>query len=228
MGVLFIWLGRCHFMRLQQLWATVVGLVALLSLNGLSPTSMAKGTTIKPTLTEKAPVSSVAQTGPILTVISTDLLKDPAKYLNKRVGFEGTFNSFSSLGLDYKPAFRDSKDHVSFIVLRPDVINHTIPMSELKLIVPRKKVETVIHLDQGDKVLVKGQVFSAALGEAWLDVSDVSILKKAKGKEKKEVATNKSSVPSVPLTESPSAKTVVSPDGKPVMPPSTNQTKNNH
>jgi len=165
-------------------------------------------------------------TGPVQSVISTDLLKDPGKFLNKRVSFDGTFNSFSSLGLDYKPAFRNAKDHVSFLVLRPDVMNYNIPMSELKLIVPRKKVESIIHLDQGDKVLVKGQVFSTALGEPWLDVSDVTILQKAKGKEKdaskKAASDNKGSAKELdkatdksPITKTPDSKPVDIKTGEP-------------
>lgn len=122
-------------------------------------------------------------------VTALDLLKNPPQYLNQDVTFEGTFNSFSGLGLDYKKAFRDSKDYVSFLVRRPDVADHAIPLSELKLIYPRKKSEAVMDLETGDTVRVKGHVFSTALNEPWLDVDNVEVLVRAnpdKAKAKKK------------------------------------------
>jgi hypothetical protein len=122
-------------------------------------------------------------------VLSTDLLKTPDQFLNKTVTFEGTFSSFSALGLDYKRAFRDSKDFISFLILRPDVVDHHIPMSELKLIYPRKKGDALQHLEVGDQIRVTGAVFSTALQEPWVDVSEVTILKKAKPDRDKTATT---------------------------------------
>lgn len=131
-----------------------------------------------PTAQTKAPAQSVSEN--YSTVVPTDLLKDPKGYMNKKVKFEAVFNSFSSLGLDYKKAMRDSKDYVSFLIKRPDVPGRMIPLAELKLIYPRKKSEEVIHLETGDKISVKGQVFSTALNEPWVDVTEVKIIQKQK------------------------------------------------
>jgi hypothetical protein len=99
-------------------------------------------------------------------------------WMTKPVEFEAVFNSFSPLGLDYKPVNRDSKNYLSLLVLRPDVSHHEIPLSELKMMLPRKKVNDVMELEAGDTILVQGKVFSAALGDPWMDVDHVKILKK--------------------------------------------------
>lgn len=114
------------------------------------------------------------------------LLKNPDQFLNKTVMFEGTFNRFSDVGLDYKKAFRDSKDYVTFFILRPDVAGHNIPMSELKLFYPRKKSEEVMELESGDRIRVVGTQFSTALGEPWLDVNSITIIRKTASSEKRE------------------------------------------
>lgn len=123
------------------------------------------------------------------------LLKDPESWIGKKVTFEGTFTSFTPYALDYKKALRTSKDNIAFLIQRPDVTHHVIPLSELKLIYPRKNVEKVMDVESGDKVLVKGTVFSAALGDPWMDVDNLILLKKsaeneakAKEKEKKKKA----------------------------------------
>lgn len=120
----------------------------------------------------------------------TALLADPDAWVGKKVSFEATFTSFTPYALDYKKAMRSSKDYIAFLVQRPDVAHHVIPLSELKLIYPRKHVEKVMDIEGGDKVLVKGSVFSAALGDPWVDVDNLLLLKKspenvAKAKEKK-------------------------------------------
>jgi hypothetical protein len=120
-----------------------------------------------------------ADTTPPLSVTPIDLVRQPDVYLNKHVTFKATFNSFASLGLDYKKAFRDSKDYVSMLVLRPDVSpKYRIPLSELKLFFPRKKSDVVLHLDAGDTVQITGLVFSNALGEPWMDVNQLTIVEK--------------------------------------------------
>jgi hypothetical protein len=114
-----------------------------------------------------------------------DLVRQPGTYLNKNVRFKATFNSFASLGLDYKPALRDSKDYVSMLVLRPDVApTFKIPMSELKLFYPRKKSDAVVHLDAGDTIEITGTLFSQALGEPWVDVQELVIVQKVKPVDK--------------------------------------------
>ncbi len=108
------------------------------------------------------------------------LLQDSEGWVGKKISFEGLFVSFSPYALDYKGAMRSSKDYIAFLIRRPDVAHHIIPLSELKLILPRPKTDknSVIDLENGDQVLVKGKVFSAALGDPWVDVDDVVLLKK--------------------------------------------------
>lgn len=121
------------------------------------------------------------------------LLKNVDTWVGQKVSFEGTFITFSPYALDYKGAMRESKDFVAFLIERPDVKQHTIPLSELKLIFPRKKADSVMDLEGGDKIMIKGQVFSAALGDPWVDVDEVIILQKTpdsklKGNKKKKNA----------------------------------------
>lgn len=118
-------------------------------------------------------------------VESLDLLREPAKYLNKKVAFTGTFNRFADTALDYKKAFRDSRDYVSFFILRPDVTAHNIPMAELKLFFPRKKSTEVMDLETGDKIQIVGTQFSNALEEPWIDVEHIKILQKTDKHERK-------------------------------------------
>ncbi|HEY9744758.1 MAG TPA: hypothetical protein V6C99_00915, partial [Oculatellaceae cyanobacterium] len=73
-----------------------------------------------------ASIASAIQVDPLT------LLQNPQAYLNKKVTFTGTFNRFADIALDYKKAFRDSRDYVTFFILRPDVTHSTIPLSELK------------------------------------------------------------------------------------------------
>lgn len=108
-----------------------------------------------------------------------DLVKTPDQFLEKGVRFTATFNSFSNLGLDYNKAMRESKDYISMLVLRPDVSHHKIPLAELKLIYPRKQSEAILNLESGDEIRVNGSVFSTALGDPWVDVEQVEVIKKA-------------------------------------------------
>jgi len=124
-------------------------------------------------LTTATPIESLA------------ILRDPAHYLNKKVTFTATFNRFADIALDYKKAFRDSRDYVTFFILRPDVTDHTIPMSEMKLFFPRKKSSEVMDLDSGDKIQIIGTEFSTALDEPWIDVEHIRVLEKTEKKEKK-------------------------------------------
>jgi hypothetical protein len=114
-----------------------------------------------------------------------ELLKQPSEYLNKKVTFTATFNRFADIALDYKKAFRDSRDYVTFFVLRPDTTDHTIPLAEMKLFFPRKKSDEVMDLEAGDKIQIVGTQFSTALDEPWIDVAHVKILEKTAKPEKK-------------------------------------------
>jgi lysyl-tRNA synthetase class II len=119
-------------------------------------------------------------------VDSLTLLQNPQAYLNKKVTFTGTFNRFADIALDYKKAFRDSRDYVTFFVLRPDTsATSTIPLSELKLFFPRKKSSEVLDVESGDVIQVVGTQFSTALGEPWIDVEHIKILQKTPHPERK-------------------------------------------
>jgi hypothetical protein len=74
---------------------------------------------------------------------------------------------------------------VSFFILRPDVSEHTIPLSEMKLFFPRKESDEVMELETGDKIQVVGTEFSSALSEPWIDVAHIKILQKTAKAERK-------------------------------------------
>lgn len=121
-----------------------------------------------------------------MTVRPLDVVACPDQYLGKQIKFKAAFDKFSTLGLDYKPAFRDSQKYISFLIKRDDVTDHTIPLSEMKIFIKRADAEKFIDLDSGDIVEVYGKVFSNALTDAWVDTDKlVVITKKNKDKEKK-------------------------------------------
>jgi lysyl-tRNA synthetase class II len=120
-----------------------------------------------------------------------DLVKDADKWIDEKISFQATFVAFSPYALDYKGAMRASKEYIAFLIQRPDVNHHVIPLSELKLIYPRKKADEVVELESGDTVLVKGKVFSAALGDPWVDVDEVVLLKKSPENEAKAKSKSK-------------------------------------
>jgi lysyl-tRNA synthetase class II len=88
------------------------------------------------------------------------------------------FDKFSTLGLDYKPAFKSSDDYISFLIKRDDT-TFNIPLSEMKLFLKRDKAEKFIDLKTNDEIQIKGKVFSDALGDAWIDVEELTVTKKA-------------------------------------------------
>ena len=106
-----------------------------------------------------------------------ELVAKPEKYLNKSIKFKAHFDKFSTLGLDYPPVNRPSKDYISFLIKRDEVKNYNIPLSELKLIVKRTYAEKeLLKLENKDEIEVYGKVFSKALGDPWVDVDKVIIL----------------------------------------------------
>ena len=116
-------------------------------------------------------------------VNSMELVKSPQAFKDKYVMFNGTFNSFSNLGLDYPKAERSSSEYISVILLRPDVKDHHIPMSEMKLFFPRKDSDSVLELESGDKINVKGHVFSTAMNDPWVDITELNVVEKAHPKK---------------------------------------------
>lgn len=125
-----------------------------------------------------APVqTTVQQTVNVITVSPLTIVANPTAYLNKMVLMKAKFDKFSTLGLDYKPAFKSSDDYISFLIKRDDS-SHDIPLSEMKLFLKRDVAEKFIDLKTDDEIEIKGKVFSNALGDAWVDVKELKIVKK--------------------------------------------------
>lgn len=135
--------------------------------------------TVKPQASAPAEVQKTV-TPPITKVYESvnplDIVANPQKYLNKKVKIRAQFDKFSTLGLDYKPAFRSSEKYITFLIKRSDVQNHTVPLSELKNFLDRKIAEKFIDLKPGDEVEYTGIVFSNALSDAWIDVDTFTVL----------------------------------------------------
>ena len=129
--------------------------------------------------------TTTAATQQIVYINATplEIVKTPAKYLNKNVRINATFDKFTNLGLDYKPALRSSQDYISFLILRDDVNENIIPLSEMKLFLKRTVAEKFIDLEVGDKIQIEGKVFSNALSDTWIDVSKITVTKKKNPKK---------------------------------------------
>ena len=109
------------------------------------------------------------------------VVKNPNAYLNKKIQITARFNKFATIGLDYKPAMRSSETYISFMIFRPDT-DKNIPLSEMKLFLTRKQAEKFIDLKEGDIVQFTGNVFSNALGDAWIDVETLAKINKTEKK----------------------------------------------
>lgn len=106
----------------------------------------------------------------------TLIVDNPYSYLNKGVEFPAKFNKFSTLGLDYRPAMRESQVYIGVLIERDDVGTNVIPLSELKMFLKRSDAEKYTDLSAGDSIIVKGKVFSAALGDPWMDITEIKII----------------------------------------------------
>ena len=126
-----------------------------------------------------------AQTSNIINTTSLNIVNNPSKYLNKTVKMQATFDKFSTLGLDYKKALRPSDKYIGILIQRDDVIDHNIPLSEMKIFLKKEMAEKHIDLETGDKIEITAKVFSTALNDPWLDVENLVVIKKIKKEEKK-------------------------------------------
>ena len=127
-------------------------------------------------LVNAATATSTKQTVSYSLVNPLDIVARPNFYLNKNVKIKAKFDKFSTLGLDYKPAMRSSEKYISFLIQRPDVTDHNIPLSELKIFLDRTEAEKHIELNSGDIIEFSGKVFSNALGDAWMDVDKFTVI----------------------------------------------------
>lgn len=162
--------------KLSSISALIIAIAVSIS---LSSTGICATAGIKtPSTTAKATVTAESNSTQYQEVQPLDLVANPQCYLNKKIKMNAQFDKFSTIGLDYPPVNRSSKDYISFIIKRPDVENkgYTIPLPELKLIIKRDKAEKLIDLESGDKIEIKGTEFSTAIGDPWVDVDEVKIL----------------------------------------------------
>ncbi|MBQ2645696.1 hypothetical protein IJG14_09020 [bacterium] len=106
----------------------------------------------------------------------TVMVNNPYAFLNKYVQFPAKFNKFSTLGLDYTPAKRESQVYIGVLINRDDVVENIIPLSELKMFIKRKDAEKLTDIEAGDSIMIKGKVFSAALGDPWMDIIEIKVL----------------------------------------------------
>lgn len=126
-----------------------------------------------------APISAVINGDTIPPLV---IVKSPKEFLNKTITMNAKFDKFSTLGLDYKSAFRSSEDYISFLIKRDDT-TFDIPLSEMKLFIKRTAAEKFIELKTNDEIQIEGKVFSDALGDPWIEVTKLTLIKKAPDKD---------------------------------------------
>ena len=129
-----------------------------------------------------APVANQVQ---YTNVNALELVANPSRYLYRNVRIRAKFDKFSTLGLDYPPVNRPHEKYISFLIQRPDITNHNIPLSELKIFLKKDVAEKNIDLDAGDEIEFSGKVFSIALGDPWMYVTDFKVVNKVKKEDKK-------------------------------------------
>ena len=79
---------------------------------------------------KKAPVKAAAVQNPnvVTTVTPDELINDAQKYLNRNIKMNATFDKFSTLGLDYKPALRSSEDYIGILIRKSDITDYVMPL----------------------------------------------------------------------------------------------------
>lgn len=87
-----------------------------------------------------------------VSVNPLDVVANPYRYLRRNIKIKAKFDKFSTLGLDYSPAMRSSEKYISFLIQRPDMTSHDIPLSELKIFLKKEVAEKNIDLDAGDEI----------------------------------------------------------------------------
>lgn len=135
-----------------------------------------------------APVSNSATAVAVKTdglIKPLDIVNNPKAFLNKNVTMSARFDKFSTLGLDYKSAFKSSEQYISFLIKRDDT-TYDIPLSEMKLFLKRETAEKFIDLKSNDEIQIQGLVFSDALGDPWIEVNSIELIKKAENSDIKK------------------------------------------
>lgn len=150
--------------------------------------SLGVGAGVYSQTTQSAVSSSVAanSVAQYTTVNALDVVASPFKFLHRNIRIKAKFDKFSTLGLDYPAALRASDKYISILIQRPDVSDHNIPLSEMKIFLKKELAEKNINLDAGDEIEFTGRVFSTALGDAWMDVDNLKIITKKNPPKKEE------------------------------------------
>ena len=157
---------------MKRLYKYIITFIAIFTLFGIN-------TQVQSAATLTAPQPSTVTVQPQTNCINPiNVVNNPRAYLNKTITFDAEYISFSSLGLDYKPAFRDSSKYISVLIKRNDVSDHVIPLSEMKIFVSREIAEKNVDIEQGDTIRITGTVFSTALGDPWVDAKSFTIIKR--------------------------------------------------
>ena len=155
-------------------------ILASLFLFNLGNIQAAVQTPVKPAIKSAIKQQSVAY----LNVSPVEVVNYPSRYLNKNITFKAELVAFTSLGLDYKPAYRDPAKYIGVLIKRPDVVGHTVPLSEMKIFITREVAEKNMDADAGDIIKISGNVFSTALGDPWVDATSFSIIEKKENTDK--------------------------------------------
>ena len=116
----------------------------------------------------------------IMSANPLEVVKNPNSYLNKAIKMNVVFDKFTTLGLDYDKTKHSGEDYIGFLIQRSDVIDHNVPLSEMKLFLKRSYAEKFAELETGDKLEISGIVFSNALGDPWVDINSIVIKEKVK------------------------------------------------
>ena len=125
-------------------------------------------------------IRAIATNAPVLNTYNEPLtiVNDVDNFLNRPVRIQAKFDKFTTLGLDYPPAMRKSEDFISFMVQRNDVVDHNVPLSELKLFMKRKYAEGEVNICPYIGAWNKGKKQSAeiclqkslrAKGKIWIN-----------------------------------------------------------
>ncbi len=146
---------------------------------GYSPIVAQNAQELKTTTVQQATSKAVVKTTPL------EIVANPSCFLGKHVKFDASFDKFSALGLDYKPALKSSQDYIGILIKRDDVTDHTVPLAEMKLFLKRSEAEKFVDIDSGDKVKIEGIVFSNALGDPWINIDSFVTEQKNDKKAKK-------------------------------------------
>lgn len=163
----------------NKLKVLIVGLIATMGIFGIANTMQFVWATTPVVSAPSAPQMQYYTVSPL------ELVSNPYKFINRNIRIYAKFDKFSTLGLDYPQAMRSHDKYISFMIQRPDITNHNIPLSELKIFLKKEVAEKNIDLDAGDDIEFTGKVFSTALGDPWVDVHDFRVVRKVKKTDKK-------------------------------------------